>query len=244
MSRRIVAFSSKMYFSVAQSDTWLAAVAEGAAALASDVDVVFCLSYLNLPGAIATYRDSGLLFGAQNGSWLDSGALTGEVSPKQLAEIGCTWLELGHAERERHFGERPAETGVKASAAIRNGLTPLVCIGEKERTTIAGAVDQCREKIDAVLSDAPTKAPVVFAYEPVWAIGAQQAAEPEYVRDVLAALTELWGDRQQTTRVVYGGAAQRGTYTQLADQAAGLFLGRFAHDPAAYLDIAKEIATA
>jgi triosephosphate isomerase len=235
-----------MYMGVRQSRDWVSAVVTELASggVPPDVDLVCFPSFTALEGCLGAAEGSGMAIGAQDLHWEDTGAFTGEVSGAHLRELGCTWVELGHAERRRLFGEDDATTARKAAAAVRNGLEPLVCIGEVDRLTHAEAVAACGRQVMAVLDGIPPDAPVTFGYEPVWAIGAADAAPSAHVCAVLAGLKELWAGRQGSTRIIYGGSAQEGTFTALAQVADGLFLGRFAHDPSAFVRILHEIAGA
>jgi len=149
------------------------------------------------------------------------------VSPKVLKSIGCSLVELGHAERRRLFGESNEEVAKKAQAVVRNGMTPQVCIGEKPKGTVEEAVEECRPQIESVL--ATTDQEIIFAYEPVWAIGQSELASAEYVVGVTKALRMLCGER--SLRILYGGSAGPGTFQRMREGVDGLFLGRFGHDP-------------
>src|SRR5207244_8903588 len=101
---------------------------------------------------------AGASTGSQDLFWEDEGAFTGEVSGKMVAELGGSYAEVGHAERRRIFGEDDDVIGLKTAAAYRNGLTPILCVGEHGRGTAADAVRQCIRAIDAVLNRAETQA--------------------------------------------------------------------------------------
>ena len=193
------------------------------------------------------------LLGAQNAHLADRGALTGESSPLQLKQLGVSIVELGHVERRAWpFNEDDSFIKEKVRGAVRNGLIPLVCVGEVEREQgskgVERAVEECREQVLRPLQ-AVVEAPdhqsgglhhrhpgVVFAYEPVWAIGASEPASADHVVAVIAALRECirvqapWF--QGSLRFLYGGSAGPGTWEKLEHECDGLFLGRFAHDVA------------
>lgn len=187
--------------------------------------------------------------GAQDAFYEDSGPYTGAVSPAVLAEVGCSILELGHAERRRIFGETSEDIARKADAAVRNGLTPLICIGERTRcnaSDVSGAVQECRLQIESVIATLPQNVEIVLAYEPVWAIGALQAAEPAYIISVVEKIRALScvNGRDVPVRIIYGGSAGPGLFADLAEGVDGLFLGRFAHNPDAFYKTILEVATA
>lgn len=146
-------------------------------------------------------------------------------------------MELGHAERRRLFGETDGLVAKKARATERNGLTPLVCIGERTQGSIEDAVRECRPQVESVLE--VTSEEVIFAYEPVWAIGQPEPADSEYVVSVVKELRELCGER--SVRFLYGGSAGPGTFEKMKDGVDGLFLGRFAHDPENLAKVISEV---
>ncbi len=191
-----------------------------------------------------------ILYGAQNCHSEALGPYTGEVSPKVLAELGCTFVELGHAERRRLFAETDETTAAKAAAVAREGMTPLVCIGEVERgkgrDAIEIAVAQVEVQINAVLNAVPAGKHIVFAYEPVWAIGAAEPAEAGYVVGVVEGIRRVIEkeDRGKKVRILYGGSAKLGLMKQIGGAVDGLFLGRFAHEPEMAAKIIMEVAEA
>lgn len=155
---------------------------------------------------------------------------TGEVSPKSLASLGVSIVCLGHAERRRLFSETNPTVALKARAVLRNAMTPLICIGETTLSTPSAAVEEITPQITAILDVMEEGKEVVFAYEPVWAIGASEPAEPGYVVEVVRGLRRLCEGREG--RFLYGGSAGPGTWEGLRVEGGvdGLFLGRFAHD--------------
>jgi triosephosphate isomerase len=173
--------------------------------------------------------------GAQDGQW-QTGAATGAVSMSLLAELGMDFVELGHAERQRVFGESVDETRRKAAAAAAAGLRLLLCIGEPDLGPADAAAARCAEQVRAVIDENGVRLDrVLLAYEPWWAIGADRPAEPEYVNEVIAGTRERIVAQfgESALGILYGGSAGPGTLMPL-DEADGLFLGRFAHDPANY----------
>jgi triosephosphate isomerase len=154
---------------------------------------------------------------------------------------------VGHAERRRIFGEDDDVIGLKTAAAYRNGLTPVLCVGEPGRGTSADAIKHCIRELDGVLNRAASLGPLgrtIVAYEPQWAIGAPEPASPEFISEVITGLDAHLRNRegQDDSRVIYGGSAGPGLISQLGPAVAGLFLGRFAHNPAAVKDILDEAA--
>jgi triosephosphate isomerase len=224
----IIGISLKMYLGVRETRDWLRAVADLSRAR-EHVELFVAPSFLSLAEAVDIVAGTSVRLGAQDVFWEERGPFTGEVSATMLREVGCTYAEVGHAERRRLFGEDDRVTARKAAAAGRAGLVPVVCIGELERSNADAAAHACFAQIDAVLDALPGHGEVVFAYEPVWAIGASAPAPPDHVVQVAARLRRRFGDRPGS-RLIYGGAAGPGLRASLGDAVDGLFLGRFAHD--------------
>jgi triosephosphate isomerase len=153
-------------------------------------------------------------YGAQDVSQHDSGAFTGEVSGAFLAKLECAYAIVGHSERRTLHGETDEIVGAKARAAIRNGIAPIICVGEtaedlEKHGPSAVPVAQLR----AALAGIDSAADIVVAYEPVWAIGSGQAATPEQAEQVCAALRgvlieTLGEDVAAKTRILYGGSVK------------------------------------
>jgi triosephosphate isomerase len=182
--------------------------------------------------------------GAQNMHWADHGAWTGEVSPLMVRDCGATLVEIGHSERRTHFGETDETVARKAAAAVRHGLTALVCIGDTRSEYEAGATAdvlarQTRYALRDVGKDAVSR--VVIAYEPVWSIGEGGIpADPEFAnhqhRRLKALTAEIAG---VPLPILYGGSVNPQNCCDLAAMSDidGLFIGRSAWDPAGYIGI-------
>lgn len=201
--------------------------------------------------------------GAQNCFWSNEyGAYTGEIVPPALESLGVTIVELGHAERRRMLAETDQTTAKKAAAVSLSGMIPLVCIGEVEAPNLQGpmsaavgnAMRQLTPQVTSLLRAVPVDAPVIFAYEPVWAIGADRPAGVEYVGPVVQAIRQVINDVQLKTgrtaqsKVIYGGSAGPGLWSgtanggmPLADWVDGMFLGRFSHNIEGLRNVVEEV---
>ena len=250
--RRLVGVSYKMYFDLQKTDAYLQAVLPHLPSLLDslrrDVDVFVIPDFVSLLSYRDAIKSAGapLFLGAQDSHHEDAGAFTGEVSPKVLAQAGVRFVEMGHAERSRLFGETDAWVAQKALGAARNGMVPLICLGEQTKgggTQVA--VDECWAQVEAVFRDIAPDAEVVLAYEPVWAIGAAEPAGAEHVVAVTQALRQKAADlkRPGLVRILYGGSAGPGLFQKLEEGVDGLFLGRFAHDPQAFLRTIEEVGS-
>ncbi|MEM8630645.1 MAG: triose-phosphate isomerase [Pseudomonadota bacterium] len=192
--------------------------------------------------------ETGVVVGAQNAHWEDAGAWTGEVSVPMVADCGATLVELGHSERRTHFGETDETVGKKVGAVLRHGLKPLVCVGETRAEKDAGQTAEVLERqVRAALSGAHAGDHVLFAYEPVWAIGeGGEPASPAYAADYHDQIAAMAKDILGTPPpVLYGGSVTAENCTAyLAERAVGgLFIGRAAWQIEGYLDILSRAAT-
>lgn len=247
--QRLIAVSLKMYLDPRQTLAWSRAVAELAArheALRSgQAQLLVVPSLPVLSQVVDLLRPTGAMVGAQDLFWEDRGAFTGAVSGADLVQIGCRYAEVGHAERRSLFAETDAMVRDKTGAAVRNGLTPLLCIGEPTAGGSDQAIAFCQAQLASALDQfTPTDGviPLAVAYEPVWAIGQPQAAASEHVAAVCRGIKNWLAQRPVLAGapVIYGGSAAPGTLTELGDAVDGLFLGRFAHDPEALARIFDE----
>jgi len=248
-ARRIVGTSLKMYFDLRETSEYIQGVAElDPQTKEQGIDLFVIPDFISILEAKRLLTGTNVLLGAQDTFWEDSGAFTGEVSPLVLKQASVTIVEIGHAERRRIFGESDEQVAKKATAAIRHGLIPLICIGEKTHSSIASAavgiaVEECRVQVKKVLSAIPDDAEIILAYEPVWAIGASEPADPAHVVNVAKEIRRMANSRKGVTRILYGGSAGPGTFAKIADGVDGLFLGRFAHDLENLRQVIKEVGS-
>jgi len=155
-----------------------------------------------------------LTYGAQDVSAHDSGAFTGEISGSMLAKLGCTFVVVGHSERRTLHGETNETVLAKTKAALKNGLTPIVCIGEGLEIREAGEhvaynVDQLKGSLAGLSAEEISK--IVIAYEPVWAIGTGRVASAADAQEVCAAVRATVAELADAevaagVRVLYGGS--------------------------------------
>ena len=242
----IIGVSTKMYLGYSATRTWIYAIRhavdERPELAAANVRPFVIPSFPLLPSALNSFEGTTVVTGAQNASWQD-GPVTGEVSPGLLAEMGVRIVEIGHAERRSQFGETDEVVRLKTTAVLASGITPLLCVGEPSRSTVDAAVEYVVDQVLSALEDPTQLGSLVLAYEPVWAIGAPAPAEPAYVNEVVRSLritlSERTGVLADSVRVISGGSAGPGLLAQLPE-VDGLFLGRFAHDPANFATVLDE----
>lgn len=180
------------------------------------VDAAICAPALFLAPMVEAAKGSNLKLGAQNMYDKDSGAYTGEISPVMVADLGVTYVILGHSERREYFGESDAFINSKTKKAFEHGLTPIVCVGETLEEREGGKFEEViKTQVEGGLADlsADQVKQLVIAYEPVWAIGTGKSADEadaqsscKYVRDVVKG---LYGeDVAAAVRIQYGGSVK------------------------------------
>lgn len=240
--------SLKLYLGVDETVAWAAAIAQKArthpAVLSGDVRLFVLPSVPVISRVLETIGDAPVGVGGQDLFWEDRGAFTGAVSGADLVSLGCEYVEVGHAERRHIFGEDAVTVRRKFAAAVRNGLTPVLCVGEEFETDTRSAAAACIAQFDSAVADADGVRELILAYEPEWAIGRLDPASPEHIVAVAEHLRAHldrcgFGD----SAVIYGGSAKPGVLSALRNSVDGLFLGRFAHDPRTFAHILDEAAS-
>jgi triosephosphate isomerase len=170
--------------------------------------------------------DSNIKLGAQDLYWEEKGAFTGEISAQMLKEAGCEYVIIGHSERRKYFAETNESVNKKTKTAIKAGLLPIVCVGEKLEEREAGKTfdvvkDHIQGSLAGLTQDEIKK--VIIAYEPVWAIGTGRNATPKqaeeahkYIRKLLA---DMFDDEiAENIRIQYGGSVTPENIKELIGQ--------------------------
>lgn len=188
--------------------------------------------------------------GAQNMHWADHGAWTGEISPLMLKDCNLDLVELGHSERREYFGETNETVGRKTAAAVRHGLVPLICVGETLTERESG---QAEEVLIAQVGGAlqflegtEKSGQILFAYEPVWAIGEKGIPASSHYADIQHSLIKRIAAKilPVAPLVLYGGSVNAQNCAELIScpNIDGLFIGRSAWQAEGYIDILKRCA--
>lgn len=216
---------------------------------ARDRTVIMFPSAIALQTVSNALRDrTDIKLGVQNIHWEDHGAYTGENSAAIARGAGATYALVGHSERRHVFGETDEQAGQKVAAAIRGGLTPILCVGEtlaqRERgDTASVVVRQLRAGLSTIAQ--PLVAGCLIAYEPVWAIGTGKNATPDDASAVHAeirgALRAIAGERAEALPVLYGGSVNRGNAHALLEspQVDGLLVGGASLDAEGWSALAR-----
>jgi len=185
------------------------------------IESAVCPPDVFLADITSALAGSGVGLGAQNVSQFEQGAYTGDVSASMLAEMGCRYVLVGHSERRACFGETSGQVAAKFVAAQSKGLIPILCLGESLAERQAGrTLEVIAEQLDAVVEAAGLDAvsSAVVAYEPVWAIGTGEVANPAQAQEILAFIRARLGEKADTVRLLYGGSVNAENATQLFEQ--------------------------
>ena len=217
MSRRpMMAANWKMNKTVREAEEYTAALLPRAADAEEDVDVAVCVPFTCLHEVGRMADDSAVMAGAQNFYYEDSGAFTGEISAPMLLDVRARAVIVGHSERREVFGETDEMVAKKAKRAVEAGILPIICVGEtKEERDAGGMWEKVSGQVGRVieeLEDAGGES-VVFAYEPIWAIGTGDTATPEDAQDAIGKIRGLLGESQGddfagSVRILYGGSVK------------------------------------
>jgi triosephosphate isomerase (TIM) len=216
MARRpMMAANWKMNKTVRKAQEYTAALLPRAAD-AEGVDVGVFAPFTCLHEVARMTEDSAVIAGAQNFYYEDWGAFTGEISAPMLLDVGARAVIVGHSERRELFGETDEMVARKTVKAVEAGLLPIVCVGETKEERDAGDMwDKCSGQVRRVMEelDGPGGDSLVFAYEPIWAIGTGDTATPEDCQDAIGRmrdlLREIEGDGfADEVRILYGGSVK------------------------------------
>src|SRR5215216_1041288 len=195
---------------------------------AEGVDVAIFAPFTCLPEVVRSTRDTAVLAGAQNFYHEDSGAFTGEVSAPMLKDLGAGAVVIGHSERREIFCETDEAVALKAARAVEAGLVPIICVGETKEERDAGKMwEKVGAQVRAVFEQLDAQqiggGAIVFAYEPVWAIGTGESATPEDAQEAIGKirdlLREIGGeDFAREVRILYGGSIKADNVDEIIAQ--------------------------
>jgi len=188
-------------------------------------EIVVCPTFVALSDAIKVVQGSNIKVGAQNMHHQDSGAYTGEISPVSLKSMNIEYVILGHSERRQYFKESNEEINKKVEAALKNGLKPILCVGEtlderENGTTFDVIAEQVKKCLIGL--EQHNIENLVVAYEPVWAIGTGKTATKEDANEVIGfirqQLKEVLNEKLSlNTRILYGGSVKSSNIKELME---------------------------
>jgi triosephosphate isomerase (TIM) len=226
MSRKkLIAANWKMFKTPAEAGAFVEAFLPLVAGHLRDEIALFPSPVL-LPTVIEAARGSNVAVGAQNIHFAEEGAYTGETSVGQLKAVGGTHTLIGHSERRQYFAETDEIVNKKLHTALKHGVVPIVCVGEMLDERELGKTEHvCRRQVSGAFAgiEPEAAAPIVIAYEPVWAIGTGKTATPEMAAEahwiIRAEVARLMGHEVAARmRILYGGSVKPDNATALMSQ--------------------------
>ena len=192
----------------------------------AEADIVICPPFTALSKVNDEILDSSIMLGAQDIYWEEKGAFTGEIAPGMLKDAGCRYVIVGHSERRHILGETDEDVNKKLKAALKHGMVPIMCIGEKLEERDNGMTLEVLEKqltrgLRDIAKDDMVR--IIIAYEPVWAIGTGRTATPQQAQEAhkfIREFIERTYDNESSSkiRIQYGGSVKPENIAQLMAQ--------------------------
>ncbi|MEG1620271.1 MAG: triose-phosphate isomerase [Oscillospiraceae bacterium] len=175
---------------------------------------IICPPFISLERAIETAKNSPIKIGGQNCYWEESGAYTGEVSAKMLADLGIEYVILGHSERRTYFGDTDQSVNKKIKSAINHSLTAIFCVGESLEQRELGVTEthiKSQIKLGLLGISQEEMAKIIIAYEPIWAIGTGKTATSQQAEEVCRFIRKIIGEMYncetaENIQIIYGGS--------------------------------------
>ena len=246
MRKLLIAANWKMYKTPTESAAFLThffpLVKQNTAA-----EIVLCPAMPCLPIVVDAARSKPVFIAAQNMHWKNEGAFTGETSPVMLTAIGVSHVLIGHSERRQYFNETDTTVNLKLKAALAHSLVPIVCVGEKleeREADLTRSVLELQTSIALEGIDPATASSIVFAYEPIWAIGTGRTATPEIAEDahkiIRAQIAKsLTPALAASIRILYGGSVKPDNAKSLCciGDIDGALVGGASLDPQSFSEI-------
>lgn len=224
MRRPIIAGNWKMNNTIAEAEKLICELKP----LVADAkaEVVICVPYTAVQKAAELTKGTNIAVGAENVAWADKGAFTGEISAAMLKEVGAEYVIIGHSERRQMFGETDETVCARTTQALKNGLKPIVCVGELLDERETGKTEEVvKRQTEGAFKGltADDMKNVVIAYEPVWAIGTGKTATAEQANETIAYIRSVvkgmfGAATADALRIQYGGSMNPGNATSLMAQ--------------------------
>ncbi len=230
-----------MHYGPVKAGAWIRAFRRER--LPKELEIGVAVPHVSLAAARSSLGRAGVPFlGAQNAFWENEGSYTGEVGPEMLKEFSCVFCLVGHSERRIYVGETDEMVAKKAVALQKEGISPLICVGETALERKAGKDKAIiRKQVIASLkkgASAGGKVPIMFAYEPIWAIGSGKACPPDEAKamhDVIRDVLEKKFSKKaaEETRILYGGSVSKQTVIEYMTTTGvdGVLVGGASLDP-------------
>ncbi|WP_456273369.1 triose-phosphate isomerase [Bacillus sp. AK031] len=246
MRKPIIAGNWKMNKTMSEAKTFAEEV-NGLVPDAEKVESVICAPDLFLERLVEITKEYKVEIGAQNMHFEESGAFTGETSPKALEDIGVKYVIIGHSERREMFNETDEAVNKKTRAAFQYNLTPIVCVGEtleqRENNETKQIVGDQVEKALEGLSEDQVKATVI-AYEPIWAIGTGKSSTAQDANEVCSHIRQTVAEKfsqqaAEALRIQYGGSVKPNNIDEYMAQSDidGALVGGASLEPQSFLQL-------
>ncbi len=242
----------KMNGALAANEALLKALVQNETLSQSQVHCGLCVPFVYLPQTQSILAGSKISFGAQDVSVHTQGAFTGEISADMLKDVGADWVLVGHSERRLYHSEGGSLITQKVEQALQQGITPIVCIGEtleeRQQSRVFEVLDTQLEDVFKLGADVVSQ--IIFAYEPVWAIGTGLSATPEQAQEVHAFIRRCLYNIYQSSEfdakdqiLLYGGSVKPNNARGLSDQndIDGFLVGGASLDAVALSDIVNAL---
>jgi triosephosphate isomerase (TIM) len=248
MRKPLIAGNWKMYKTPNESTAFLTSFYP-LVKQSTHAEILLCPAMTSLPALIDAARSRSIFIGAQNMHWKNEGAYTGETSPVMLTALGATHVLIGHSERRQYFAETDTTVNLKLKSALHHSLIPIVCIGEKleeREADLTRNVLELQTTIALEGIDPAVAAPIVFAYEPVWAIGTGRTATPEIAQEAHVIIRNqiaksLTPELAASIRILYGGSVKPDNAHSLCalKDIDGALVGGASLDPQSFAEIVR-----
>ncbi|MBI3572792.1 MAG: triose-phosphate isomerase [Candidatus Kerfeldbacteria bacterium] len=244
----------KMQLTVAESRQRLSELQKSLPAKQKNIEIVICPSFMALPSLAASLSGTPIRLGAQDVAWDERGAYTGEVSPLDLVDLGLGHVIIGHSERRHLLGETETMVARKMISAYSHGLMPILCVGESaDDRAAARHEDVVRHQLETALRSVPPPGRgrhMAIAYEPVWAIGTGQPADPALAAAMGATIRQIlinqYGPVQaeRSFRLLYGGSVDDTNITKYVHSEGfqGALVGSASLNPSIFAKMITNVA--
>ncbi|MDR3543750.1 MAG: triose-phosphate isomerase [Desulfosporosinus sp.] len=248
--RPVIAGNWKMFKTVSEAEDYAVRFLEEVKDV-TELDIILCAPFTALYPLKNELEESVVHLGAQNMSWADQGAYTGEISAQMLLDVACTYVILGHSERREFYGETDQEIAKKVQKALAAGLTPIFCVGENLNVREEGkAAERVQAQVSLALSSLSIEelSRIVIAYEPIWAIGTGKTASSNDAQEMCAAirntLTGLMGLDAEKVPILYGGSVKAENIVELLNEpdVDGALVGGASLDPLGFAKLVHNAA--
>jgi len=242
----LIAGNWKMNTTVSEATELVKAMCRGLDEIA-DVDKVICPPFISLATVKELIKGSSIKLGAQNIHFEEKGAYTGEISPLMLADL-CEFVIIGHSERRQYFNETGEIVNKKILAALKVGLKPILCIGERLEENEAGRTEEITtEQLNSSLAGIDYLSGLTIAYEPVWAIGTGKAATGRQANKTIGFIRQTISQKYskrvaQDLRILYGGSVTADNIAEFINQPEidGALVGGASLKATEFLSIVKQ----